>query len=195
MARSDLLRQLIASPHALPPPQPRALTVAPTPGLQPHAGFGPTNPSLTTNSPFSGAVTAGGAMNMVHPEAGPTFQSPTYAPIGPVSPHLSILSALAPILSAALAGGTGATGGGGGGGTGLGTTPGPGFPRPMAAGVLASPTLSPAPGRPGPRGAPGSSGGLQPVSPALSAGLLAALAQQGQRLGSVRPPGGNIIRM
>lgn len=109
MARNDLLRQLIASPHALPPPQPRNLLVSPQGQLPPQARFGPMSPGQVTNTPFSGAVARGGPLNLVHPTGPADFQAPRYSPLTAVSPQRSILTALAPIIGATLMGGSGAT--------------------------------------------------------------------------------------
>jgi hypothetical protein len=181
MARNDLLRQLIASPHALPPAAPRPLTVAPQAPLPGNLRFGPTNPSQTTNSPFSGGVTGRVPLNVVHPDT-PNFQAPTYSPLGAVGPAHPIISALVASLI--------------GGGTGAAPPPGPPGPGPAQ-------SLSPSP-------SPGSYPGLAdafrtataqagPVSSLPSAfntatsqagpvsGLaaaLATLAQQGRKIGS-----------
>lgn len=174
--RNDLLRQLIASPHALPPPQPRNLTVAPAAGLPPHARFGPSSPGQVTNSPYSGGVTAGGPLSLVHPQEGPpTFQAPSYGPLTPAGPAKSIITALAPILGATLLGGTGAT-------------------APSQAATLPPPETVPAPPSwtgsgfiqhlppsqsPSSLGPPGPT--LTPNPQAGQAALLAALAGQGRK--------------
>jgi hypothetical protein len=72
-------------------------------GLPPSLGFGALSPSITTGSPFSGAVAPRG-MNVVHPEPPPTFQAPSYGNVG--SPMQT--SHIAPLIAALMATGVGA---------------------------------------------------------------------------------------
>jgi hypothetical protein len=98
-------------------PRPQASWVGPPPervgmphagvgisrGLPPSLGFGALSPSITTGSPFSGAVAPRG-MNVVHPEPPPTFQAPSYGNIGnPMQP-----SHIAPLIAALMATGAAA---------------------------------------------------------------------------------------
>jgi hypothetical protein len=79
-------------------------------GLPPSLGFGALSPSITTGSPFSGAVAPRG-MNVVHPEPPPTFQAPSYGNVG--SPMQT--SHIAPLIAALMATGAAAPAAGGGG--------------------------------------------------------------------------------
>jgi hypothetical protein len=105
-------------------------------GLPPSLGFGALSPSITTGSPFSGAVAPRG-MNVVHPEPPPTFQAPSYGNVG--SPMQT--SHIAPLIAALMATGAAAPAVSGGGYAAPPPTPrtsaprssaptGPGYPTP-----------------------------------------------------------------
>jgi hypothetical protein len=97
--RNDsLLKALIQSPHALPPPHPQALTVAPQQVLPPRIGFGPASPPALGRSGYSGAVTSS-PLNVVHPQPQAEFQAPAYAPLQPIragAPSLPITGSTLP---------------------------------------------------------------------------------------------------
>jgi hypothetical protein len=182
--RDSLLRALVAAPQPLAATRPRALTVAPSQPLPGGARFGPTNPGIQTNSPFSGAVAGGGPTNLIHPEQPQDFKAPTYAPLTATQPH-----PLAVSLLAALTGATGLGGfGGGGGGVGVPIPPKPSLSQYANTNRSGLPpvTASPAPKPPqfgvAPEAGPG-------YPAAVSAALLAALAQQGQKLNPSSPGG------
>jgi hypothetical protein len=128
----------------------------------------------------------------VHPQdAPPNFTAPTYAPLTAQAPARGVtLAQNVPALFQALLGGaTGATGGGI-----AGPTP-PTLPTLPAGQNYSANTLAFAQQNGPSIGAPQQTmihAGTAPVTPKLSGGLLAALAQQGRRLGS--GAGSNIIR-
>lgn len=167
--RGDLLRQLISSPHALPPAAPRALTVAPQAPLPGNLRFGPMSPGQVTNSPFSGGVAGRSPINLVHPDAPQNFRAPSYAPLGAVQPHPLAV----PLLNAL----TGAIGPG---------VAGNGIPPAPPGGSALGPTILGAPRTAGIDAA----AGQQAISPlrapsgSLSA-LLSTLAQSGQKIGGL----------
>lgn len=185
MARNDLFRQLVASPHPLPAAQPRALTVAPQRALPPQVRFGPANPPQLGRSGFSGAL-VGAPMNVVHPQAPASYSSPVYAPLQGTAPGARpFLSSLAPLIAAIA---TGATGGGGGGGA-TAPTGGIGMPPPPPH-TLAAPGQFPLAPRTGDVTRSVAPAGEFPTArtafPDTSSALIAALAQIGQKLGTAR---------
>lgn len=119
-------------------------------------------------------------MNLVHPqESMPNFQAPTYSPLGTVAPR-GILSALAPIVGAAsiFHGGTP-------------PAPPSGSYGPASQAFIQQYGTAPSVYLPQPTGISGGQPAsihstAPPVTPTLG-GLIAALAQQGQRVGSARP--------
>jgi hypothetical protein len=179
MRRNDsLLRALVASPHPLPPPQPRGLTVAPSMPLPQNLRFGPANPNQVTNSPFSGAVAGRGALNVVHPqqESMPTFTAPTYAPLTAQPP--ARMGTVLPSLLTALVGAGAAA---------------PGGPVPVSG---ATPTPPPPPPAVHPATWTGPWAGQEnaPMTPAGLAPLLAALAQAGKKLNPSAGGGTNYVK-
>jgi hypothetical protein len=112
--RDSLLKALVASPHPLPPAQPRALSVAPAAPLPANLRFGPMSPGITTNTPFSGAVSRQ-PLNVAHPQqprlgfAQADFVAPRYQ-----QAQIPARLANVPPLLAALAGGATLLGSGSG---------------------------------------------------------------------------------
>jgi hypothetical protein len=109
--RNDsLLRALVASPHALPPPHPQALTVAPQRPLPAQLGFGPASPSALGRGTFSGAVTKN-PLSVVHPQPQAEFQPPAYAPLQPIRAKApDVLQNVPAVLSALAQPAAGSTG-------------------------------------------------------------------------------------
>lgn len=172
-------QQLVEPPRPMPMPRPGGETVGMPRGLPGLIGFGPSPPGFAQASRFTG----GNVPSPFSPTRGeeiPQFKQPDYA--APQAPGQA--SALAPLLaalaSAAPAAPTGATAGG---------SPFlPPKPAPPTSGPLPQPSLpsSPAPiGTPTAIGAPTGGqggGGYAPTPAPLQSALIAALAQQGQKL-------------
>jgi hypothetical protein len=176
----SLLKLLVAPPHPLAQPRPQALHVAPQQPLPPNMRFGPTQPGITTNTPFSGGVSAN-PLNVAHPPAPrlgfaqADFVAPRYQQAQMPARAAPLLTTLFPLVASVLAGGAG-----GGGALGGATATPPPPPRTIPApsswttpGYQTNLPATPSLGPPGPT--------LTANPQAGQAALLAALAGQGLR--------------